>query len=150
LVDGESDDQATTLVHSHTDPPADPDRQRYLTLLRKALDGALSTLDTRDRARLSFYYVEGWKLAQIGRQFGEHEATASRNLERIRRELRGKVEEMLRAGAGAVTGTDGQPGLTDAQIELCFEYAVEDWPFDLREALQKSQPPKAKPGEQHS
>jgi RNA polymerase sigma factor (sigma-70 family) len=150
LNDGENEDQATPLVCSHADPPADPDRQRYLTLLRKALDGALSKLDARDRARLSFYYAEGWTLAQIGWHLGEHEATASRNLERIRRELRGKVEELLRAGAGAVTGTDGQPGLSDAQIELCFEYAVEDWPFDLREALQKSQPSKANPGEQRS
>lgn len=150
LTDGEGGDRAMLLVPSHTDPPSDPHRQRYLTLLRGALDGALATLDTRDRTRLSFYYAEGWTLAQIGRHLGEHEGTVSRNLERIRRELRGRVEDLLRAGASAAAGTDGQPGLSDAQIELCFECALEDWPFDLREALEKSQPPRKNPEERRS
>jgi RNA polymerase sigma-70 factor (ECF subfamily) len=117
--------------------PGDPHRQRYLKLLSDALDRALAALDAKDRERLSLYYLEGWTLAQIGRHLGEHEATASRQLERIRRELRSDVEAILRVRRRLVDGTSTDQGLDDAQIELCFEYALEDWPFDLREALGK-------------
>lgn len=117
--------------------PGDPNRQRYLKLLSDALDRALAALESKDRERLSLYYLEGWTLAQIGRHLGEHEATASRQLDRIRRELRRDVEAILRKGRPLVDGASAEPGLDDAQIELCFEYALEDWPFDLRETLAK-------------
>jgi RNA polymerase sigma factor (sigma-70 family) len=105
--------------------PADPDRPRLLALFRTALLAALGGLDARDRLRLAWYYADELTLAQIGRQFGEHEATTSRKLERTRRGLRAAVERRLA----------GEDGLTQEQIALCFEYALGDWPFDLREAL---------------
>ena len=135
---------APPFARSRNDPPQDPHRERYLALLREALDGALAALEARDRARLSLYYAEGWTLAQIGRHVGEHEGTVSRNLERVRRELRGQVENRLRAGKPGADGSGGQHGLADEQIELCFEYALEDWPFDLRKALESSAPPALK------
>jgi IS30 family transposase len=64
-------------------------------------------------------------LAEIGRALGEHEATVSRQLERTRRELRRRVDAALRAEAR----------LSEAQIALCYEYALEEWPFDLARAL---------------
>jgi RNA polymerase sigma-70 factor (ECF subfamily) len=103
----------------------DPERARYLALLQAALAEALGQLEPRDRLRLCYYYVEDLTLAQIGRLLGEHEATASRNLERTRRGLRKQVERRLR----------DSKRLSDAQIRLCFEYACEDWPFDLTGAL---------------
>lgn len=104
---------------------SDPDRARYLSLLQVALTAALSALPPRDRLRLAYYYVQDLTLAQIGRLLGEHEATASRRLERTRRELRKQVERALRA----------EKRLSDAQISLCYEYAMEEWPFDLTRAL---------------
>ena len=51
-----------------------------------------------DRKRLELYYARGKTLAEIGRLLREHESSASRHLERTRRELRAKVEECLRSG----------------------------------------------------
>jgi RNA polymerase sigma factor (sigma-70 family) len=108
-------------------PAADPDpaRDRYLGLLRRALGIALASLDDRGRLRLSCYYVQGLTLAQIGRLTGEHEATVSRKLDRARRELRDHVDRAL----------ETQCGLSRDQIAVCYEYALQDWPFDLERAL---------------
>ena len=58
-------------------PNDEPDRPRYVAACRHALQAALRDLDAGDRLRLSCYYVQELKLAEIGRLFGEHEATVS-------------------------------------------------------------------------
>jgi RNA polymerase sigma factor (sigma-70 family) len=103
--------------------PADPYREKYLGLFCGALQGALGELAAEDHRRVCLYYAEGKRLAEVGRICGEHESSVSRNLERIRRELRERVGETLR---------DGEGGLSDAQIALCFQYATEDAPIDFR------------------
>jgi RNA polymerase sigma-70 factor (ECF subfamily) len=103
----------------------DPDRNRYLAILQAALTTALTALPPRDRLRLSCYYLQNLTLAEIGRLLGEHEATVSRHLARIRRELRRQVELTLR----------NEKRLSEAQIQLCYQYATEEWPFDLSRAL---------------
>ena len=135
LEEQRAEDPKRAADAANVPPAADPNRERYLGLLSEALNRALAGLKAPDRSRLSLYYVEGWTLAQIGQHLGEHEATVSRHLERIRRELRSTCEAILRAGKPVVDGAGAEPGLSDAQIELCFEYALEDWPFDLRETL---------------
>ncbi len=117
------------------DVPTDPDRARYLALLQTALLEALAALSARDRLRLAYYYVQELTLAQIGRILGEHEATTSRHLERIRRDLRQQVERALRDGRVSIGGAAPAEKLSEAQIRLCFEYALEEWPFDLTRAL---------------
>ena len=125
-LDDESPEQEAVLAESrHAAPESDPDRARYLSLLQVALTAALGALVPRDRLRLAYYYVQDLTLAQIGRLLGEHEATASRHLDRTRKDLRKQVENALRA----------EKRLSDAQIRLCYEYAVEEWPFDLTRAL---------------
>ena len=104
---------------------ADPDRARYVVLLQAAMLDAVAGLDPRDRLRLAYYYVHEKTLAEIGRILGEHEATSSRHLERARRELRRHVEQILR----------DEKHLDDAQMHLCWEYARDEWPFDLTAAL---------------
>ena len=103
----------------------DPERARYLALLQASLTEVLAGLAPRDRLRLAYYYVEGLTLAQIGRLMGEHEATVSRKLERTRREIRERMDSVLR---------DAKQ-LSEAQLRLCYEYAREEWPFDLTRAL---------------
>jgi RNA polymerase sigma factor (sigma-70 family) len=115
--------------------PADPHRMRYLGIFRRVLDAALASLEPRDSERLRLYYAEEATLAEIGRHLGEHESSVSRNLERIRRELRRIVEEMLREGQAPANGLAGETGLSDAEIELCFEYAAEEVPIDLDTSL---------------
>ena len=86
-------------------------------------------------------------LAEIGKAMNEHEATVSRKLERVRQELKDKVIAILKSGGAAKNGPHAQPGhgtqlganaqpsLDDAQIQLCFEYATEAWPFDFSPLL---------------
>jgi RNA polymerase sigma-70 factor, ECF subfamily len=104
----------------------DPSRDRYVTLVRDALTRAIGDLEPRDRLRLACYYAQDMTLAQIGRLVGEHEATVSRNLARVRRVVRDAVEQDLRSNAG----------LSDLEIEACFESVTEDaGPLDLDEML---------------
>lgn len=104
----------------------DPDRPRFLALIREALGRAVAQLGARDRLRLGCYYAQELTLAQTGRLLQEHEATVSRQLARTRRAIRQTVEDDLRAGAG----------LKDEEVARCFECAVEDaGPLDLGEML---------------
>jgi RNA polymerase sigma factor (sigma-70 family) len=109
----------------------DPHRDQYLALLSAALTQAIRSLDKYERLRLTEYYLQERTLASIGRALGEHEATVSRKLDRTRTELRTEVEKILRSGSLQLNGTGLiAGGLDDAQIALCFEYALEDWPLD--------------------
>jgi RNA polymerase sigma-70 factor (ECF subfamily) len=118
-------------VGDGTDPPEtstappDPERNAYLAMMQACVTAALAGLAPRDRLRLAYYYVDELTLAQIGKLFGEHEATISRKLERTRAELRDCVERALRE----------EKKLSEGQLRLCFEYARQQWPFDLTRAL---------------
>ena len=74
----------------------DPDRARFAAAMRQALGLAIAALEARDRLRLGCYYAQEMTLAQIGKLIGEHEASVSRYLARIRRAIRGDVEHRLR------------------------------------------------------
>ena len=127
--------------------PADPGREKYLGRLDKALSAALAGLTPRDRMILACYYVDQLTLAEIGRLLREHESTVSRSLDRIRRAIRESVTEALQRKTAAGNGRPAEPPLDAAQVELAFEYAVEDWPFDLSRALSVSDPAAERPEE---
>jgi RNA polymerase sigma factor (sigma-70 family) len=120
--------------------PADPHRSRYLHLLADALKQAISSLVPLDRTRLISYYMKDLTLAEIGKAMSEHEATVSRKLERIRQELKDKVIAILKSGRATENGQVAQPGLDDAQIQLCFEYATQAWPIDFSQFLEAVPP----------
>ncbi len=107
------DDSPVALAASSS--PPDPDRARHLSVMQRALGDAVAALEVQDRLRLRCYYAQGMTLAETGRLLGEHEATTSRQLARIRRVIRADVERRL-----------GQAGLSAAQIERCVEGATED------------------------
>lgn len=104
----------------------EPDRARYAAACRHSLHAALMNLDPGDRLRLSCYYVQELKLAEIGQLCGEHEATVSRKLGRARKQVRRDVERLLR----------DQHRLTPAEIELCYQYMVNDSIVDLAKSLE--------------
>ena len=140
LDDGGDDGEMRRVPElSAVDIPADPHRATYLQKFREALSVALASLEARDCERMRLYYAEDQTLAEIGRELGEHESSVSRNLERVRGELRATVEGLLRAGkaapnggvAVAAQGGAGTPGMSDAQIALCVQYAAEDAAIDL-------------------
>ncbi len=143
FADMEDDDVTAVVERSRPQVThsLDPHRERYARLLRRALAAALATLDPRDGHRLNFYYREEKTLAEIGRILGEHESSVSRNLERLRRSIRASVESILRGGFSPSNGHAAEPGLSDAQIALCFEYGSEDTGVNLDSLL----PPAAAP-----
>jgi RNA polymerase sigma-70 factor, ECF subfamily len=124
-------------------PLADPHRGRYVQLFQVALAAALGRIEARDRERLRLYYVEEKTLAEIGKKLGEHESSVSRNLDRIRRELKESVEEILKKPLPG-------PSLSEEQIALCFEYAAEEVPIDLGKLLKQRDPGPLPKGKQDS
>jgi RNA polymerase sigma-70 factor (ECF subfamily) len=146
LDDDDAKPSAQKIPSAVSAQPADPHRERYIALFVRALQAALTTLDARDEQRLRLYYAKEQTLADIGRQVGEHESSVSRNLDRIRLDLRRTIEETLRNGCPAANGFAAEFGLSDAQISLCFEYASADASFDLEKLLERRTPPTPAPG----
>src|SRR4029077_3598437 len=131
-LDAETEDgKPLELVNRTESVSADPNRQMYLGRFERALSAAFAALTSRERMILSCYYVDQLTLAEIGRMLREHESTVSRQLERLRRALRESVTQALQRETPARNGRPAEPALDVAQVELAFEYAVEDWPFDL-------------------
>lgn len=112
---------------TQADPP-DPDRSRYVSALSTALSEALGALEPRDRLRLGYYYLESLTLREIARLLDEHPSSVSRKLHQTRGDLKRRVERSLRR----------EQHLSEEQIRLCYDYAAEQWPFDLRRALSES------------
>ena len=116
---------------SDKEPPArggdpDPDRARFVVLIRQALGRAVARLTPRDRLRLGCYYVQELTLADTGRALDESEATSSRRLARSRAAIRRDVERHLRDEAG----------LSDEEIAACFASVVDDpGPLDLKQVI---------------
>jgi RNA polymerase sigma-70 factor (ECF subfamily) len=126
------DDDSVHVGVSASNVPPDPDRNRYLALVQRALAIAISTLTSKDRLRLACYYSQELTLAQTGRILREHEATVSRQLAKTRQTLRREVERRLRQ----------EDRLDDAQIERCFASVSEDpGPLDLGGMLRKDSAP---------
>ena len=121
---GEERREIAMLTASSSAAP-DAERAQYLAVLQAALTAALAAIKPRDRLRLAYYYADDRTLAEIGLLLGEHEATVSRKLDRTRRDVRRRVESVLRE----------EKKWTEAQVRLCLECARGEWPFDLTEAL---------------
>lgn len=122
-LDGEDGERPELPQERVQQPLLDPHRAHYLSCFSSALQHCLKQLNASDRERLELYYARQMKLAEIGRQLGEHESSVSRHLERIRGELRSLTERHLRDAFS----------LSDAEIQQCFEYAAEDVPIDFRQ-----------------
>jgi RNA polymerase sigma factor (sigma-70 family) len=104
---------------------ADPDRDRYLALIHKALGAAVANLDPESRLRIRYYYVQGLTLAETGRLLREHEASVSRHLSAARKIIRRDVERRL-----------AESGLAREEITQCFASVAEDaGPLDLEALL---------------
>jgi RNA polymerase sigma-70 factor (ECF subfamily) len=126
------DDDSVHVSGNASNVPPDPDRNRYLALVQRALAIAISTLTSKDRLRLACYYAQELTLAQTGRILQEHEATVSRQLAKTRQTLRREMERRLRQ----------EDRLDDVQIERCFACVSEDpGTLDLGGMLRKDSAP---------
>jgi RNA polymerase sigma factor (sigma-70 family) len=141
LAEDEAADGGLRTQHHPPLQPVDPHRERYIAFFTRALQAALDLLDLQEKERLRLYYAEEKTLAEIGRILGEHESSVSRHLDRIRHDLRQAVEGILRRGIAAANGFAAQPGLSDPEIALCFEYSAGDSPIDLEKLLPRPKSP---------
>jgi len=89
-----------------------------------AVSEALTTLDSESRTMLSAYYLDGRKLAEIGRMLGFHEATASRKMERITKALRKSIRENMM-----------KKGMSRRQVDEALETDVRDLNISVRDQL---------------
>lgn len=90
----------------------------------QATDEALAALDAESRYLLAAYFLDGWRLAEIGRTLGAHESTISRKLERICRDLRKAILRSLK-----------QKGMSAASAEEALDLDVRDLAVNVRERL---------------
>jgi RNA polymerase sigma factor (sigma-70 family) len=150
LPEDESGDARTSMPIGPPAQPNDPHRERYVSCFTRALQIALASLEPKEKERLRLYYSEEKTLAEIGRQLGEHESSVSRHLDRVRRDLRKSVEDILRQGIGASNGFAVQPGLSDAEIALCLEYSAGGNLIDLEKLLPRSKSPSPAAGKRTS
>jgi RNA polymerase sigma-70 factor (ECF subfamily) len=135
-LESHGDGEPRREVPARAEPPrADPNRAKYLARLDRALSTALAELAPREKTIVAYYYVDPLTLAEIGSIVREHESTISRQLERIRRALRESVTQKLLTATPPRDGRRSEPALDLAQVAMAFEYAIEDWPFDLSRAL---------------
>lgn len=93
--------------------------------LNAAVREAMEELGSEERFLLAAYYLDGQKLAAIGRQLGVHESTVSRKLEKATAGLRKRVRKRL-----AAAGLDRR-----RCDEMMAELDVRDLQVDVRRIL---------------
>ncbi len=107
--------------------PAERLDARWGAVLSQVLADEIRRLPARDRLLLGLYYLEEVPLKTIGRQFGVHEATASRWLEGLRREIRRRIERELR----------NRHGLRPKEIRSLWHWVSENEGLSLQRVLRE-------------
>ena len=92
--------------------------------LKEATDEVLGTVSAEERFLLSSYFLDGRRLAEIGRMLGVHESTISRKLEKLLKELRKRTRKELE-----------RRGMSRRQAEEALETDVRDLGLDVRSRL---------------
>ncbi len=109
--------------------PAPPPVSTSDSRIDLAVSNALAGLDSESRTILAAYYLDGRKLAEIGRMLGFHEATASRKLDRITKALRKSIRDNLL-----------RQGMSKRQVEEALEADVRDLNVNVQNALAQERP----------
>lgn len=95
--------------------------------MQEALSKSVKELAAEDRLLVKLYYFDNLRLREAGVVLGFHEATASRRLSRIQKELRQRVSEIL----------IGEKGWTQAETERSFAEIGQHLDTDLESLLTK-------------
>jgi len=106
---------------------SEQDDQRYATCLGDAVEASLGELPAPAKLLLSYYYVQGLTLKQIGLLTGEHEATISRHLDTTRKKLRKRIEVFLRQ----------ESKLSAFEVDRCLDFAARGALMDMEKALRQ-------------
>jgi RNA polymerase sigma-70 factor (ECF subfamily) len=110
---GEEAFSATTAA----DPEQALAERRAASDVEAALARAINELEAADRLLVKLYYFDGLRLREAGAVLGVHEATASRRLARVHRDVRLRVESILMKEHGW-TREETARSLTEAAAHL--------------------------------
>jgi RNA polymerase sigma-70 factor, ECF subfamily len=94
---------------------------RYQALIKDSLEKACNELTDRERLMLLLRYDNGLQLGQIGSLFGLHQATITRQLERLQAKIRQAVVSIL----------THKYGLSQAAIDECLTEIIENPGYSL-------------------
>jgi RNA polymerase sigma-70 factor len=103
----------------------EPEERRYAECLSAAVEYTLAELPAPEKLLLSYYYVQGLTLKQIGRLSAEHEATISRHLDRLRAKLRKRIEGYLQKVRR----------LSAYEVDRCLDFAARGVSVELERIL---------------
>jgi RNA polymerase sigma-70 factor, ECF subfamily len=92
--------------------------------VKEVVDQVLAQLGGEERLLLSSYFLDGRKLAQIGRMLGVHESTISRKMEKLLKDLRKRIRK----------GLEGR-GMSRRQAEEALAVDVRDLELDVGSRL---------------
>jgi len=126
--------------------PGDPHRERYVASFTRALQTALERLEPQEKERLRLYYAEEKTLARSDACSGSMNP-ASRVIWTMCGAICGVPWKIFFATvSGRRTVFAVQPGLSDAEIALCFGIQRGGQPIDLEKLLPRSKSPGPAPG----
>ena len=92
--------------------------------IKDAADEVLASLSAEERFLLSSYFLDGQRLAEIGRTLGVHESTISRKMEKLLSEVRKRIRKGLE-----------RRGMSRRQAEEALETDVRDLQLDVAARL---------------
>lgn len=118
-IEEEEEEHGTQLAAPTTETPSNTDPR-----LKETTDEVLSGLPSEERFLLASYFLDGRRLAEIGRALGVHESTISRKLEKLLKEVRKKIRKGLE-----------ERGMSRRQAEEALEVDVRDLELDLSARL---------------
>jgi RNA polymerase sigma-70 factor (ECF subfamily) len=106
------------------DHAGQPELAAKQAALAAAADAALTALEEEERFVLAAYYLDGRRLAEIGRMLGTHESTVSRRLDKVTARLRKDIVRRL-----------CREGIAKRAAEEMLELDVRDLGVNVREKL---------------
>jgi len=118
-IEEEEEEHGTQFAAQTAEPVSKVDPR-----LKETTDEVLSALPAEERFLLASYFLDGRRLAEIGRALGVHESTISRKLEKLLKEVRKKIRKRLE-----------QRGMSRRQAEEALEIDVRDLELDLNARL---------------
>jgi RNA polymerase sigma-70 factor (ECF subfamily) len=115
--DSHTGEGAFSATHATADPEHALAERRAASDVEAALARAVNELAAEDRLLVKLYYFDGLRLREAGAVLGVHEATASRRLTRVHRDVRSRVESILMQEHGW-TREETARSLTEAASHL--------------------------------
>lgn len=118
-IEEEEEEHGRQFPAAPTAPTAPTDSR-----IKDATDEVLKALPAEERFLLASYFLDGRRLAEIGRTLGVHESTISRKMEKLLSDVRKRIRKALE-----------RRGMSRRQAEEALETDVRDLEFDVASRL---------------